>query len=67
MILEAAECCLKETDRELFIRHYFYGEKLEKISEHLNLTLSNSKTKLCRARKKIREYLTERGYGNESR
>lgn len=67
MILEAAENCLKETERELFIRHYFYGEKLEKISEHLGLTLSNSKTKLCRARKKIREYLTERGYGNESR
>lgn len=61
MVLEAAENCLKEQDREIFIRYYFYGERLEKISAFLGLTLSNSKTKLCRARKKIREYLTERG------
>ena len=65
MVLEAAENCLKEQDREIFIRYYFYGERLEKISAFLGLTLSNSKTKLCRARKKIREYLTERGYGVE--
>ncbi len=65
MILEASDMSLKDTDKEIFIRYYFYGERLEKIAEHLNLTLSNTKTKLCRARKKIKEYLTERGYGNE--
>lgn len=65
MILEAAEKCLKDADREIFIRHYFYGEKLEDISGHMELTLSNTKTKLCRARKKIRDYLIERGYGYE--
>ena len=53
MVLEAAENCLKEQDREIFIRYYFYGERLEKISAFLGLTLSNSKTKLCRARKKL--------------
>ncbi|MCM1227151.1 MAG: sigma-70 family RNA polymerase sigma factor [Clostridium sp.] len=65
MILEAAENTLKSADREIFIRHYFYGEKLEDISNHLELTLSNTKTKLCRARNKIRDYLSERGYGYE--
>ena len=65
MVLEAAENCLKEQDREIFIRYYFYGERLEKISAFLGLTLSNSTIKLCRVRKKIREYLTERGYGVE--
>lgn len=67
MILDASESCLKEPDRELFIRYYFYSEKLDMISEHLGLTLSNSKTKLCRARKKIKDYLTERGCYNETK
>lgn len=52
-------------DKEIFIRYYFYGEKLEAIAEITDLTLSNCKTKLCRTRKKIKVYLTERGYDYE--
>ena len=55
---------LGETDREIFIRFYYYGEKLQGISSHLNITLSNCKTKLFRVREKIKKELTERGYEN---
>lgn len=56
---------LKSIDKEIFIRYYFYGEKLEAVADKTNLTLSNCKTKLCRTRKKIKVYLTERGYDYE--
>ena len=38
------------------------GEKLGRIAEILNITESNAKTSLCRTRKKVKKYLTERGY-----
>lgn len=65
-IMEAAEM-LSDTEREIFIRHCWYGEKLEPISEKLGLTLSNCKTKLHRTKGKIRKYLIERGYGYEKK
>lgn len=57
----------KAIDKEIFIRYYFYGEKLEAIAEKTGLTLSNCKTKLCRIRNKIKINLTERGYDYETR
>lgn len=64
LIYEAVELC-KDTEKEIFIRFYFYGEKLEDIAKKTGLTLSNCKTKLFRIRKKIKVYLTERGYEYE--
>ena len=63
-ILEAAGK-LSGTSREIFIRHYLYGEPLERIAEELKISPSNVRTKLCRARERIRKILTERGYFNE--
>lgn len=57
----------KTIDKEIFIRYYFYGEKLEAIAGKTGLTLSNCKTKLCRTRNKIKVYLTERGYDYEKK
>lgn len=57
----------KTIDKEVFIRYYFYGEKLEAITAKTGLTLSNCKTKLCRTRNKIKAYLTERGYDYEKK
>lgn len=57
----------KAVDKEIFIRYYFYGEKLEAIAKKTGLTLSNCKTKLCRTRNKIKIHLTERGYDYEKR
>lgn len=62
-IVSAVREILKPEEREIFIRHYFYGEKLEPIADESGLTLSNCKTKLYRAKIKVRKYLIERGYG----
>lgn len=56
---------LSEQDKEIFIRFYYYGEKLTDICKLMDLSISSGKSKLFRTRKKIREYLTERGYCNE--
>lgn len=48
-------------DKEIFIRYYFYGEKLEAIAKITDLTLSNCKTKLCRTRKKNKSISDRKG------
>lgn len=63
-ILEAAEK-LGGTSREIFIRHYLYGEPLDRIAEELKLSPSNVRTRLSRARDRIRKILSERGYFDE--
>ena len=52
----------KQQDREIFIRHYFYYQKLADISEITGLTLDNVKVKLFRTRNKLKQALIERGY-----
>jgi RNA polymerase sigma-70 factor (ECF subfamily) len=66
LLYEAVEQ-FNNADKEIFIRYYFYGEKLDNIAVKTGLTLSNCKTKLCRTRKKIKQYLTERGYDYETK
>ncbi|NLY20190.1 MAG: sigma-70 family RNA polymerase sigma factor [Tissierellia bacterium] len=56
-----------EPDRELFIRYYYFGEKLNAIAAKLNLNPSTAKTKLSRSREKLREILNERWYNNEQK
>lgn len=56
---------LSDTEQEIFVRFYYYGEKLRDISEMLEISESACKTKLCRTREKLRKYLAERGYTNE--
>ncbi len=53
---------LSEVGKELFIRYYFYGERLNAIAERMGISQSCAKTALHRARKRIKRYLTERGY-----
>lgn len=52
----------KQQDREIFLRHYFYYQKLSDISEITGLTLDNVKVKLFRTRNKLKQALIERGY-----
>ena len=49
---------LKEPDREIFYRRYFFYESIEKIAEHLGLTREAVDNRLCRGRKRIREVLS---------
>lgn len=57
---------LGEPDSEIFMRYYYYEEKISKISEVMGINISTIKTKLLRGRKRLKEVLaSERGYGSE--
>jgi RNA polymerase sigma factor (sigma-70 family) len=58
---------LSKQDKEIFIRFYYYGERLAAISGKMGITENACKTRLSRTRKKLREYLAERGYKNEKK
>ena len=53
---------LGEPDREIVIRYYYYYQSTPKIADILGMNADTVKTKLRRARLKLRELLTERGY-----
>lgn len=50
---------LGEPDAEIFLRHYWYGEKISKISAATGICKSTITTKLHRGRKKLREILSK--------
>ncbi len=56
---------LDETDREIFLRHYFLYQKTEDISRELGLKDATVRARLSRGRKRLKEYLTERGFSCE--
>lgn len=60
-LYEALET-LSETEREMFLRFYFYGEKSSEIAIKTGAAESSVRSKLSRTRAKLREYLTERGF-----
>ena len=51
--------------RELFLRHYFYGQSTADLAEELEMNRSTIKNRLARGRKKLKEILTEGGYNVE--
>ena len=52
-------------DRELLLRFYFYYQKIPEIAAEMNISESNCKTALHRARIRLKEKLIERGYNHE--
>ena len=52
----------KELDKEIFIRHYFYYQKLSDIAQITGLTNHNVKVRLFRTRNKLKQALIEKGY-----
>ncbi len=48
---------LSEPDREIFLRHYFYLEKVSQIAEHLGMSESAVKSRLSRGREKLKHVL----------
>lgn len=51
---------LGEPDSEIFMRYYYYDEKISCISKIMNLPGNTVKTKLARGRRKLREILQRR-------
>lgn len=49
-------------DREIIVRYYYYSQNTAKIAEVLQLNINTVKSKLRRARDKIKSKLIERGY-----
>lgn len=56
---------LSEPDREIFIRRYFYMEKIIDIAQELGLNVQTVGTKLFRGKKKLERALKERGVSYE--
>jgi len=52
---------LNQVSRLVFIRRYFYGESIKKISEHLNMSEGRLKTMLFRVRKKMKADFIKEG------
>ena len=57
---------LSQPDREIFQRHYFLYQKTEDIAADMDMNAATVRTKLARGRKRLKAYLTERGYSVES-
>lgn len=56
---------MKQEDREILLRFYFYYQHIPQIAEEMHYKQATVKTKLYRARQKLLEQLKERGYEYE--
>ncbi len=50
---------MKEPEREIVLRYYYYGQSIALISREMGLTQTNIKVKLHRARNLLRQKLTD--------
>jgi RNA polymerase sigma-70 factor (ECF subfamily) len=64
-ITHAAVDSLGEPDREIFQRYYFLYQKTEEISEALGLKDATVRVRLARGRRRLKDYLKERGFNCE--
>ncbi len=48
---------LKQPDRDIFLRFYFYFQTMEEISEEMGINLSTVKSKLRRGKSKLKQSL----------
>ena len=53
---------LERTDRELFVRRYYYGQTVARAAAELGLRESTAKSRLARGRERLRKFLREAGY-----
>lgn len=53
---------IKEPDKEILIRYYYYYQNTSEIAKALSINLSTIKAKLQRTREKLKKALIERGY-----
>ena len=56
---------LKEDDRALFLRRYWFGDEIKVIAKDLNLRPNTASVRLNRMRAQLRELLIREGYADE--
>ena len=61
LAVRQAVLAMEEPDREIFLRHYYYYQTVERIAEEMALNSSTVKSRLHRGREKLR--LTLQGKG----
>ena len=61
-VLREALDIIGEPDKEIIIRHYYYYQSSTEISEKMGMKSETVKSRIKRAREKLRSILTERGY-----
>jgi RNA polymerase sigma-70 factor (ECF subfamily) len=57
---------MEQSDREIFLRHYYYGQPVKTVAEEMRMNESTVKTRLKRGRGKLKIVLSEGGYLYES-
>ena len=57
---------LDKPQRELFVRHYYYGQTVQEAAEAMGLNQSTAKTWLRRGRETLKAILEQEGYGHEA-
>ena len=60
--IRKAVLALREPEREIFLRYYYFYQPVSTIAEEMGLESANVKTKLFRGRKKLKEVLEKGGY-----
>ena len=60
--LSSALAELSESEREAFLRYFFYGEKTAQIANAMGINEGTARSRLSRARGKLKEYLKQRGF-----
>ena len=61
-LIERALSQLEPQQRELFVRHYWYGQTVKEAAKEMGLNFSTAKTWLARGREQLREILIKEGY-----
>ena len=64
-IVNQALAQLDSPQRELFVRHYYYGQTVQEAALAMGVNLSTAKTWLRRGRETLKTYLRKEGYGYE--
>ena len=57
---------LDKPQRELFVRHYYYGQTVQEAALAMRLNQSTAKTWLRRGRETLKTILEQEGYGHEA-
>lgn len=64
-VVNRALAQLGKPQRELFVRHYYYGQTVQAAALAMGINLSTAKTWLRRGRETLKAILEQEGYGRE--